>query len=653
MKLTTKLLVLAAGAAGTLALAGTGWAYWSAHGSGTATATVGTWKTNTTTAVISSANPSLIGQQVTYTATVSASGAGTPTGKVAFFDGTDAIIGCGGSAGAALTGSNATCSQTYSATGTHPITATYLGDTDFNASAASAAISQVVNQGSTSTSLTISGSPATYGTENLVVFTSNVTAAFGTPTGAIDVKQGSTTLCSINLPGTTCSPTATVLNASPTAYSVTAIYSGTTAYAGSTSPARNLAVNKATPGITWPAPAAITYGTPLSSTQLNASTAAAGTFTYDPPAGTILPAGSTSLGVTFNPADTTNYESAIAGVSSITVNKAPLTITASSGSMTYGGTPPAITASYSGFVNSQNTAALSALPTCTTTATSTSNAGSAHTSNCSGAAATNYSFTYVPGTVAVNQAPQTITFTGPGTGTVGTSATLSATGGASGSPVTFTIDATSGAGVCNVSGTNGTTLNYTAVGPCVINANQAGNANYLAAPQVQRSSTVIPPAPTAVSVSIANGNGGTPGKPEAGDTISVVYSQAIQLSSVCSTWSSGTLSGISVRMERGNGQGHNDLTVTGCSGALNFGTLTTASSQWITTNNTATWGSSTLTWNSASKTLQITLGGSPGITLSAVTNATTYAYTPDTGITNTFGTAITSAPVTTANATQF
>ena len=35
----------------------------------------------------------------------------------------------------------------------------------------------------------------------------------------------------------------------------------------------------------------------------------------------------------------------------MTVNKAPLTVTASSGSMTYGGTPPTITPSYTGFVN--------------------------------------------------------------------------------------------------------------------------------------------------------------------------------------------------------------------------------------------------------------------------------------------------------------
>ncbi len=80
--------------------------------------------------------------------------------------------------------------------------------------------------------------------------------------------------------------------------------------------------------------------------------------------------------------------------------------------------------------------------------------------------------------------PQSITFSAPLTGTVGHYATLSATGGGSGSPVVFTTDATSGVGVCNVSGANGTTLKYTSVGNCVIDANQLGNTTYAPATTV-------------------------------------------------------------------------------------------------------------------------------------------------------------------------
>ena len=56
----------------------------------------------------------------------------------------------------------------------------------------------------------------------------------------------------------------------------------------------------------------------------------------------------------------------------LTVSKAPLTITASSGSMTYGGTVPTITPIYAGFVNGDTASSLTTQPTCSTTATSSS-----------------------------------------------------------------------------------------------------------------------------------------------------------------------------------------------------------------------------------------------------------------------------------------
>ncbi|HEU0049074.1 MAG TPA: hypothetical protein VFQ43_15895, partial [Nitrososphaera sp.] len=83
---------------------------------------------------------------------------------------------------------------------------------------------------------------------------------------------------------------------------------------------------KTTPTITWAAPAAITYGTALSSTQLNATASVAGAFTYTPTTGTVPDAGTQNLSVNFTPTDTTHYNSASATVS-LTVNKATPTIT--------------------------------------------------------------------------------------------------------------------------------------------------------------------------------------------------------------------------------------------------------------------------------------------------------------------------------------
>ena len=94
---------------------------------------------------------------------------------------------------------------------------------------------------------------------------------------------------------------------------------------------------------------------------------------------------------------------------------------------------------------------------------------------------------------AVGKGSQTITFTStaPSSATVGGATyTVTATGGASGNAVTFTIDS-SATSVCSISGS---TVSFTAAGTCVIDANQAGNTNYNAAPQAQQSFVVATPA---------------------------------------------------------------------------------------------------------------------------------------------------------------
>ena len=73
--------------------------------------------------------------------------------------------------------------------------------------------------------------------------------------------------------------------------------------------------------ITWAGPAAIAYGTALSSVQLNASSGAVdGTFVYSPAAGAILNAGTQTLLATFTPADTDDYGVVTVSVP-ITVNQ--------------------------------------------------------------------------------------------------------------------------------------------------------------------------------------------------------------------------------------------------------------------------------------------------------------------------------------------
>jgi hypothetical protein len=64
---------------------------------------------------------------------------------------------------------------------------------------------------------------------------------------------------------------------------------------------------------------------------------------------------------------------------------------------------------------------------------------------------------------------------------------VTAKGGASGSPVTFGVDASSTGSACTISGA---TVTFGLPGQCVIDANQAGNAQYQAAPQAQQVITV-------------------------------------------------------------------------------------------------------------------------------------------------------------------
>jgi hypothetical protein len=68
------------------------------------------------------------------------------------------------------------------------------------------------------------------------------------------------------------------------------------------------------PVISWSAPAAIAYGTALSTAQLNATANVAGTFVYTPAAGAVLPAGQQTLSVLFTPTDSKTYSSATSSV---------------------------------------------------------------------------------------------------------------------------------------------------------------------------------------------------------------------------------------------------------------------------------------------------------------------------------------------------
>jgi hypothetical protein len=93
---------------------------------------------------------------------------------------------------------------------------------------------------------------------------------------------------------------------------------GSGAGSGSTPPAPTQAT------LQWTAPAAISYGTALGSTQLDATSSTQGTFSYSPASGTVLTAGTHTLTATFTPNGSTSSSTV---TTTITVNKATPTIT--------------------------------------------------------------------------------------------------------------------------------------------------------------------------------------------------------------------------------------------------------------------------------------------------------------------------------------
>jgi uncharacterized protein YjdB len=107
----------------------------------------------TTTTIASSVNPSVYGQAVTLTGTVTPSnGTGAPTGSVTFSDGAN-IIGT-----ASLASGQGALTVSSLTVGSHSLTAAYFGDANFLAST-SPALSQLVNQASTATTLASSANP--------------------------------------------------------------------------------------------------------------------------------------------------------------------------------------------------------------------------------------------------------------------------------------------------------------------------------------------------------------------------------------------------------------------------------------------------------------------------------------------------------------
>jgi hypothetical protein len=202
----------------------------------------------TTASIAGSANPAPWGQAITFTATLTpvSPGAGTPGGSVQFLVDGNAL-----GSPVATSGGQATSSAVNGLDpGHHTIAIVTTGDPNFKATTAS--LDEVVNTIPTSTSVSATPNPATFG--QAVTLTATVTASgTGTPSGTVTFRDGTTVLGTTAVATVGSSQQAQLITSSLAAgpHAVTATYNGDTRFSASAASAPvNVVIGQAPTSIT-------------------------------------------------------------------------------------------------------------------------------------------------------------------------------------------------------------------------------------------------------------------------------------------------------------------------------------------------------------------------------------------------------------------
>ena len=237
----------------------------------------------TSLALASNSNPSVKGESVTLTATITPSAA---SGTVTFYDGATSL------GTASLASGSASLSTSALSVGSHSLSAVYGGAATYLTSTSNT-VSQTVNAAATTTSLASDVNPSVKGQS--VTLTATVAASSpgsGTPSGSVTFYDGATSLGSATLASGSASISTSALSVG--SHSLTAVYAGGTDYTTSTSNTVSQAVNAAATSTSLASsqnPTVVGQSTTLTAT-VSASSPGSGT-----PTGSVtFYDGSTSLG---------------------------------------------------------------------------------------------------------------------------------------------------------------------------------------------------------------------------------------------------------------------------------------------------------------------------------------------------------------------
>ncbi len=455
--------------------------------------------TATVTITSDTPDPSAFGQAVAVAFTVTGSGA-TPTGNVT-------VSAPNTTGDCTTTVATGTCNLTFTTAGSKTITATYVGDANYN-SGASDTESHTVNKGTATVTITSDTvDPSALGQAVAVAIT--VTGSGATPTGDVTVSAPNTTGdCTTTVATGTCNLTFTTAGSK----TITATYAGDVNYDGGASDTEPHTVSKGAATVTitsdTPDPSAVGQAVAVAFTVTGSGATPTGNVTVSAPNTTgdctatvatgtcnltFTTAGSKTITATY--AGDTNYDSGASDTEGHTVNKGTATVTITSDTLDPSALGQAVEVAFtvtgSGATPTGNVTVSAPNTTgdCTTTvSTGTCNltfttAGS-KTITATYAGDANYdsgASDTEPHTVNKGTATVTITSDTPDPSATNQGVTVVFTVTGSGATPTgnVTVSAPNTTGDCTATVATGTcSLTFTTPGSKTITATYAGDANY-------------------------------------------------------------------------------------------------------------------------------------------------------------------------------